>query len=129
MVEACIGFPDSRRLQLAIEVGCLRIGLESLKPEQLDAVRLLLQGKSKSVFVTLPTGYGKSAIFHVLHFCASSLLSSLENSCHKPLVLIISPLVSLSETTEYRSYDVKGLQLSLSAGDRKRLVGGIVPVI
>ena len=62
--------------QRAIDVGCRHVGLESLKPEQLDAVCLLLEGKS--VFVTLPIGYGKSAIFHVLRFCASSLLSSLD---------------------------------------------------
>ena len=52
-------------LQRVIDVGCRHVGLESLKPEQLDAVCLLLEGKS--VFVTLPTGYGKSQPFFT--FC------------------------------------------------------------
>ena len=47
-------------LQWAIDFGytCRHVGLELLKPEQLDAICLLLEGKS--VFVTLPTGYGIS---------------------------------------------------------------------
>ena len=65
-----------KELQRAIDIGCRRVALESLKTEHLDAVCLLLEGKS--IFVTLPTGYGKSAVFHVLPFCASSLLSSLD---------------------------------------------------
>ena len=46
------------RLQWTIDVGCRHVGIESLNPEQLDAICLFLEGKS--VFVTLPTGYGIS---------------------------------------------------------------------
>ena len=62
----------AEQLQLAIDVGCRCNWLGSLKSEKLDVVRLLLQ--DKSLFVILPTGFGKSAIFHILPFCASSLL-------------------------------------------------------
>ena len=43
------------------------LGITELKPEQQEAVELLLDGKN--VFVTLPTGYGKSAIYQVLPLC------------------------------------------------------------
>ena len=41
--------------------GCTHLGIYELKPEQQEAVQLLLE--EKNVFVTLPTGYGKSAIY------------------------------------------------------------------
>ena len=73
-------------LEQAIRSDCEHVGIE-----------MLLRGKNVST--TLPTGYGKSTIFHVLPFCVMALLSLLPlsssaDSC-LPFVLIISPLVSL----------------------------------
>ena len=79
------------RLESAVQYGCQRIGIPSLKKEQLDAVKLLLQGQH--TFVNLPTGFGKSVIFNILSFCAESLLTT-ERS-FRPVVLVVSPLVSL----------------------------------
>ena len=69
-------------------------GYTSVKPIQLEAVHELLSGRS--VLVTVPTGYGKSFIYQVLPFCASSIL----NPSRSPgdvttTVLVISPLVAL----------------------------------
>ena len=71
------------------------LGLTELKPEQQEAVQLLLRGKN--VFVTLPTGYGKSAIYQVLPLCTKSLSSTSTTSwaTGKSAVLVISPLTSL----------------------------------
>ena len=40
------------------------MGLQTLKPKQKEAVKAFLAGSD--VFVTLPTGYGKSIIYVVL---------------------------------------------------------------
>ena len=40
------------------------IGIEQLKPEQMRALDAILSGKD--IFVSLPTGYGKSIIFAAL---------------------------------------------------------------
>ena len=82
------------------------LGITELKPEQQEAVELLLDGKN--VFVTLPTGYGKSAIYQVLPLCTKSLLAPSTATC-KSSVIIISPLTSLmlDQVTKLRR---KGLQ-------------------
>ena len=41
-----------------------QIGISRLKPKQMEAILAFLSGKD--VFVTLPTGYGKSIIFALL---------------------------------------------------------------
>ena len=80
----------------AVNYGSACLGI-CLKPEQTQAVHSLLAGED--VFVSLPTGYGKSAIFQVLPFCASYLVSLVnpnpEPSLAVPVVLIVSPLISL----------------------------------
>ena len=43
---------------------CHRMGLNPLKPKQLEALNVYISGKD--TFVALPTGYGKSIIFAVL---------------------------------------------------------------
>ena len=61
------------------------------KPEQKEAVMNVLEGKD--VFVSVPTGYGKSAIFPT---CAKKLLARSERGdIRHHAVLVISPLVSL----------------------------------
>ena len=40
------------------------IGIETLKPKQVKAVEAFVDGRD--VFVSLPTGYGKSVIYSVL---------------------------------------------------------------
>jgi len=42
----------------------LRIGYNSLKEKQVEAISVFLQGND--TFVALPTGYGKSVIYAVL---------------------------------------------------------------
>ena len=99
--------PD--RLQQAVQSGYEHAGLEKLKPEQKDAVQTL------NMFVTLPTGYGKSAIFQVLLFVLWLLLSLLRLSSSSdsflPLVLVISPLVSLmsDQVTKLRQLGIRVL--------------------
>ena len=72
----------------------LILGHAVCKPEQKEASINILEGKD--VFVSVPTGYGKSAIFQILPTCAEKLLTMIEsNDIRHPAVLVISPLVSL----------------------------------
>ena len=56
----------------AVYKGLHRLGYDSVKPKQFDAVETLLKGKD--VFMSVPTGFGKSLVYQLLLFCAESLL-------------------------------------------------------
>ena len=80
----------------AIDDAFRKLGYPSVKQEQREAVRCVLLGRD--CFVTVPTGFGKSAIFHALPVCASTILEQLCDSSPSslvPCVVVISPLVSL----------------------------------
>ena len=53
----------------AIDTACLEVKVV-LKAQQRQSIEAALEGKD--VFVTLPTGYGKSMIFHLLPLCSPS---------------------------------------------------------
>lgn len=67
-----------------------RLGISKLKKQQHEAIVSVLAGKD--VFVSLPTGFGKSVIYNIIPICLKRLFPSLD-----PFVLIISPLISLME--------------------------------
>ena len=73
----------------AIDTACLEVKVE-LKAKQRQSIEAALEGKD--VFVTLPTGYGKSMIFHLLPLCARHLQLS-----KAPIVIVVAPLLSLVE--------------------------------
>lgn len=51
-------------VQDTIKAAAQMIGIETLKPKQVQAVEAFVNGHD--VFVSLPTGYGKSLIYAVL---------------------------------------------------------------
>ena len=51
---------------LAYALSCVKQEVLSLKDQQVEAVKLLSEGKD--VFVWFPTGYGKSICYHLLPF-------------------------------------------------------------
>ena len=67
------------------------MGLREFKPQQMKAIECIVRGED--VFVTLPTGFGKSAIYQSLPFCASVLAD--KSSQVRLFVLIVSPLIAL----------------------------------
>ena len=74
----------------AITLAASRLGYVQLRPEQIKAVREFVRGSD--VFVSLPTGSGKSicfavlpAVFDILHHSDSSA----------EMVIVVSPLISL----------------------------------
>ena len=77
----------------AVDDAFRTLGYPFVKEEQREALRCVLSGRD--CFVTLPTGYGKSAIFHALPLCASALLERFSGTSVRCGVVVISPLVSL----------------------------------
>ena len=60
-----------------------------LKPEQEAALLSFLGGRD--VFVSLPTGYGKSLSYAAL----PAAFDSLRNAPSKSIILVVSPLIAL----------------------------------
>ncbi len=66
----------------------LRLGIPSVKQEQLEVVLGIIRG---DVFVILPTGFGKSACFQCLPF----LFDQLDPSGAPSIVVIVTPLTAI----------------------------------
>jgi len=65
-----------------------RLGYTSVRPMQLQAIRSFMQGND--VFISLPTGSGKSLCYSVLPYAFDELLNR-EGS----IVVVVSPLIAL----------------------------------
>ena len=76
-------------LTAAIRVATIKLGYKELKPSQELAVRSLVDGRD--VFVSLPTGSGKSLCFCVL----PGVFDEIRKSPGSSLVIVVSPLVAL----------------------------------
>ena len=88
--------------EAAIDYAVGLIGVVALKPLQREAIRAFVRGKD--VFVSLPTGFGKSLCYALLPLVFDSLRRK-EGS----IALVISPLTSLM--MEQRSkFAVKGIR-------------------
>ncbi len=72
----------------AIKAGARRIGYSKLTPQQEEATMAFVNGKD--VFVSLPTGSGKTVCFAVLPFAFDILLG--EQGC---IAIVVSPLTAL----------------------------------
>ena len=79
---------------LAYALSCVKQEGSSLKDQQVEAVKLLSEGKD--VFMWFPTGYGKSICYQVLPFIFEVKLGRTNAPLvDRSVVLVISPLVSL----------------------------------
>ena len=88
-------------LEVAIDSAVEAVGLEALKPLQREAIRLFTRGHD--VFVSLPTGYGKSYCFVLLPLVFDRMLGRSGS-----IVVCISPLTSLM-MEQRAKYTAKGL--------------------
>ena len=78
---------------LAYALSCMKQEGLSLKDQQVEAVKLLSEGKD--VFVWFPTGYGKSICYQLLPFVFDVKLGRTNAPLvDRSVVLVISPLVS-----------------------------------
>ena len=65
----------------AVEEGLYQLGYESIKPEQLTAVENLLKGDD--VFISIPTGFGKSLVYQLLLCCSVQKAYSVPVNPHR----------------------------------------------
>ena len=89
-------------MEVAIDSAVEAVGLEALKPLQREAIRLFTRGHD--VFVSLPTGYGKSYCFVLLPLVFDRMLGRSGSI----VVCILSPLTSLM-MEQRAKYTAKGL--------------------
>ena len=75
---------------LDLDSAASKLGISSLKDKQREAITSFVDGHD--VFVSLPTGYGKSLCYTLLPLVFDSLRSS---DSHKSIVLVVSPLTAL----------------------------------
>lgn len=76
-------------LKAAISTAACTLGYEKLKTEQEKSIVQFMKGRD--VFVSLPTGYGKSLCYIIL----PSVFDELRKLSKKSIVLVVSPLVAL----------------------------------
>ena len=69
-------------VDLAIKTAAERLGFKKLKEKQIEAIKAFISGKD--VFVSLPTGYGKSLIYGILPL----VFNILEGLSHSDLLYI-----------------------------------------
>ena len=79
----------SEEIERAVANAMRRVGLEEIKREQRRVIETFVSGKD--VFVSLPTGYGKSFCYGLLPAVYDDLRSSDSTS----IVVCVSPLTAL----------------------------------
>ena len=93
-------------IEAAISSAVARLGFSELRPKQLQCVKSFVEGHD--VFVSLPTGSGKSLCYWVLPWVFSVLKK--RNCC---TIIVVSPLEALMKDQEesLRSRGVKVLKV------------------
>ncbi|KAL5500654.1 hypothetical protein EMCRGX_G012248 [Ephydatia muelleri] len=100
---------DEGPIEESILHAARRLGYHDLREHQLHAAKKFLQGND--VFVSLPTGSGKSLIYAVLPFAFDHLRGS-EGS----IVVVVSPLLSLMKD-QVTALCVRGLRAACITGE------------
>ena len=75
------------------------LGFSELTPEQAVVVENFVRGRD--VFVSLPTGSGKSLCYGVLPV----LFDRLQRSDHRAIVVVVSPLISLMKDQTFNDHE------------------------
>ena len=112
-VERYIVATMSERVDAAIGSAAVRLGFSELRPKQLQAVRSFVEGHD--VFISLPTGSGKSLCYWVLPWTFDVLKKR-----DRSTVLVVSPLDALMKDQErsLQSRGVKAIQVGSDNTDK-----------
>lgn len=110
---------------------CNFFGIESLNTFQREAIAYIIN-TGKDLFVNLPTGNGKSMIYHALPVVYSSLCGSTIQD-DKTIVVVVSPLNSLIEDQIKRlhSLGIRAISLNDVSSDeaQKELFDGSFSIV
>ena len=90
-------------IESAIRLAFAKLGYEEARSEQLEATREFV--KDKDVFISLPTGSGKSLCYG----CLPLVFDHLRRNGEKAVVVVISPLRALM-LDQARSFSSKGVE-------------------
>ena len=82
---------------------------DQLKDEQVKALCTFVEGRD--VFVSLPTGFGKSLCYVLLPLVFDCLLR--QDSDGKAIIVVVSPLIALMED-QVSSYSAKGIKAAFT---------------
>ena len=102
---------DSCMEEDAVKKAALSMGYSSLREKQKAAILGFIRGGD--VFISLPTGSGKSLCYSILPFAFDTLKKKSGS-----IVLVISPLISLMKD-QIRSLDSKGITATLVSKSTK----------
>ena len=103
---------SNREIEAAIAAAFGRLGYSAVKSEQLEAAREFVKGQD--VFVSIPTGSGKSLCYGCLPLVYDSLRSKTRGS--KSIVVVVSPLKALM-LDQVRAFCAKGLESAYVSGE------------
>lgn len=84
-----------RGFESAVQNVCQVFGVEKLFPEQFKALKAFVSGVD--VLLNLPTGFGKSLVFQMAPLVHAELSRGHDGFAANPIIIMISPLVSLME--------------------------------
>ena len=85
----------AENLDACIEKACRVFGVTKLFPEQEKALKAFID--KNDVLLNLPTGFGKSLVFQMAPLVHAGLSTCDDGFAANPIVVVISPLLSLME--------------------------------
>ena len=111
------------RIETALLNVSRRLGYQHLTEEQREAVIHFVSGED--VFVSLPTGAGKSLCYGLLPLIFDFLRLSAESRPHHSIVMVVSPLKSLMDD-QVAKFSSRGIKCASLHGDDQTMVQGIL---
>ena len=115
---------DYRSFVRAVDKVKQVFGIECMKQQQLEALYKFVC--RRDVFVNLPTGFGKSLIYQMAPFVVKEC-----NICENPIVIIVSPLVTLmqDQVTKMRRQGISAISLSEAVLNDDKLTSGCYTLV
>lgn len=115
---------DLQNFRRAVESVKALFSVDTLKQEQEEALFNFVS--KRDVFVNLPTGFGKSLIYQMAPMVVKQL-----GLCTKPIILVISPLVSLmqDQVNQLKKQGISAVSLSETSINDDELNAGHYTIV
>ena len=125
---ARVGLTFSKEfVERAIVESVKELGYDQPRQPQLDAVMNFVSGRD--VFVSLPTGSGKSVCFASTPLVFDRLRASISDHHHHSITVVVSPLTALMED-QVSKFRAKGLKAAyVGCADSDDILNGDVQLV